>query len=58
MPIFFTCCRQCQEFFTCQTKWGRSAKNKESICCQKCSNFKACERVSQRIGDMAGEVKG
>ncbi len=55
MSVIFNCCRQCQVFFNCQTKWYRSEKNEENFCCEDCANFRVCEKISEKIQNLAGE---
>ena len=56
-PLVFNCCRQCQAFFNCATKWLRSEKNEENICCSGCHNFRVCEVISKKVQNLVGENK-
>jgi len=36
------CCKNCQIYWTCETKWYRGEKNEESVCCDRCNFYSEC----------------
>lgn len=53
---FGICCKDCQLYERCETKWYRGERGEKDICCSLCNFYDDCltENVKKRVRKKLG----
>jgi general secretion pathway protein A len=49
VTVTLTCCSDCQQYMSCETKYLRGTKGEAQICCPKCEDYKRCLETAKKV---------